>query len=128
MLKAHGEMASHAPSPTLIHSSQSRKIDSSTISTMITNAPSTTAFSSARDSWSKNSAQGESRSHRPSAQLVQSSHCLGNENADCAMLVLRAGWSMFRRNRAAAQSLDQGPGERPRELGKSLVSHWDARM
>src|SRR5262249_54440037 len=27
----------------------------------------------------------------------------------------------------AAQSLDQGPGERPRELGKSLVSHWDAR-
>src|SRR5689334_11824461 len=105
---AQGEIASQAPSATLIHSSQSRKIDNSTISAMMISAPTTTAFSSARGSLSKNSAHGESSSHSPSAQLVQSSHCLGNENADCAMLVLRGGWTLFRRNRAAAQSLDPG--------------------
>src|SRR5262249_28539583 len=107
----HGEIASQAPSTTLIHSSQSRKIESSTISAMITSAPTASALFIARVSLSKNSVQGESRSHSPSTQLVQSSHCLGNENADCAMLVLRERVAIDRQNGRAAQSPNQGLGK-----------------
>src|SRR6516165_12276510 len=89
--RAQGEATSQVPRIMLIHSSQSRKTDNSTTSTRIIRRPSTTALRTAVGSYSKNSAQGESRSEIPRIQLAQSSHCLGNDSSFCVILHARPG-------------------------------------
>src|ERR1051325_544992 len=81
MPSTQGEIISHAPSATLIHSSHGRNTDKVTTSTRMMRKPTITALRVGTRSRSNSSAQGEMHSQMPKAQLVQSSHCLGNETS-----------------------------------------------
>src|ERR1700736_1447669 len=81
MPSTHGEITSHAPSATLIHSSHGRNTDKVTTSTRMIRNPTITALRVGTRSRSNSSAQGEMHSQMPKAQLAQSSHCFGSDSS-----------------------------------------------
>src|SRR5260370_457639 len=84
--KTQGEITSHAPSTTLIHSSQGRKADRTTVSVMMSRMPTRKAFCVAGMSPSANcNTHGEAQSQTPSAKSSPSPQCMGKEK--CRRLV-----------------------------------------
>src|SRR5215467_15438925 len=81
MASIQGEITSHAPSATLIHSSHGRNSESVTTSARMIRKPTITALRVGTGSRSNSSAHGEMHSQMPKAQLAQSSHCFGSVSA-----------------------------------------------
>src|SRR5262249_14684729 len=86
--RSQGDSTSQTPSATLIHSSQTLKLDSVTASAPTTSTPTITALRMAGSSYSNSRIQGDSISQMPSAQSHQSSHCFGGVNVTGAIVVL----------------------------------------